>query len=156
VAFNDVINVLTKFLHVDKYACFYEVLPSVASSPEDQRLAVSEILNRCCSELIAHFQQSKKPLKPVLRQSLIDCMDRLSIAQISAENREFGYQLGWFLADKVQVNLKTGTEKKIWGYWKVEDSIVRQPIRPRISPNAKPKTAPKSKSKKAQAGTELV
>lgn len=52
-------------------------------------------------------------------------MDTLAIANIDTENREFGYQLGWYLAEKVNVDLRKGTEKKIWGYWQIEGNEVK-------------------------------
>ncbi|HTM66469.1 MAG TPA: hypothetical protein VL093_09125 [Flavipsychrobacter sp.] len=66
-------------------------------------------------------------------------MDSLAIAQINAVNREFGYQLGWYLAEKVNINLKKGTEKKLWGYWQIEGNEVKAPVKPRISATVREK-----------------
>lgn len=132
-----ILAVLSKFRNVDKYESFYEILPSVVHTPEEQKELVSEILDSCCTQLINHFETGQKRCKKAIRQSLIECMDSLSIAGINAENREFGYQLGWFLADKVRVDLKKGTEKKVWGYWQIENNEVKIPVRPRIAPKAK-------------------
>jgi hypothetical protein len=77
-------------------------------------------------------------------------MDQISIAAVNGENKEFGYQLGWYLAEKVAVNLRKGTEKKVWGYWHIEADEVRAPIRPRISGKVKGK-APARKTKEETA-----
>ncbi|HRO43637.1 MAG TPA: hypothetical protein PL009_12440 [Flavipsychrobacter sp.] len=135
----DVLDILSKFRYVDKYESFKEVLPSVIYAPDDQKNTVSEILDGCCDELIGHFRTRKKPIKATLRQSLIECMDALAIAKINSDNREFGYLLGWYLAEKVNVNLKKGTEKKLWGYWHVEGNEVKAPVKPRIAPKVKEK-----------------
>lgn len=83
-------------------------------------------------------------------------MDALAIAKITAEHREFGYQLGWYLAEKVQVDLKKGTEKKLWGYWRVEGNEVKAPVRPRIAPKVKEQLKPKQRGKKPEPSTELA
>ena len=127
------IDTLEKFKNVDKYKSFHEILPSVAQSCEEQKNIVSDILDNCSVELIGILRASKRPSKAELKKELIRCMDEISVAVINAENRDFGYQLGWYLADKVDVNLKKGTEKKIWGYWEVEGSEVHTPVKPRVS-----------------------
>ena len=142
----DIIAILTKFKHVDKYSAFGSILPSAINTPEEQKVAVSGILDNCCSALLSAFESGKrKPAAVLLRSHLIECMDMLSIANINAENREFGYQLGWYLAEKVKINLGKGTEKKVWGYWQIEGSEVRMPIKPKVSSKAREKVTPKKK-----------
>jgi len=135
----EIIDILVKFRRVDKYEAFHEILPAVLHTTEQQKTILSDILDNCSDELLRHFREVKKPDKKLLRQYLVECMDAISIADINAENKEFGYQLGWYLAEKVNVNLKKGTEKKIWGYWHIEANEVKIPVRPRISPNVKKK-----------------
>lgn len=152
-----VIDILSKFRYVDKYASFHEVLPAVLVAPVEQRQVVTEIVDRCCTELLFSFQNQDQPSVKLLRQSLIECMDALAIAPISAAHRDFGYQLGWYLAEKVQVDLRKGTERKLWGYWRIEGNEVKPPLRPRIAAKVKERQAPKSKKKKAaQTGAELI
>jgi|GEM_PF-751401 len=148
---DEIIRTLSKFRYVDKYHTFREILPGIGRAPESQRVIVNELLNHCCSELLQHFTTNKRPSKQLLRQILIECMDALSVASIDAENREFGYQLGWYLAEKVKVNLQRGTEKKLWGYWKVEGNEVKAPVRPRIAPAVKEKLGKKKRTKKASS-----
>jgi hypothetical protein len=139
VRVSSILHKLDKFKSVDKYEAFNEILPTVVySSPFDKEV-VSEILNNCCSLLIAEFEISSRPSKPMLKKMLICCMDELTVAPIDAENREFGYQLGWYLAEKVNVDLQKGTERKVWGYWRVEEEEVKIPVRPRFTGRAKPK-----------------
>lgn len=146
---NETIHILSKFRYVDKYQTFHEILPFVLHTSEEQKAIVNGILDDCAGVLLRLFNEPKKPTKPVLRQSLIECMDALAIARINAENREFGYQLGWYLAEKVNVNLKKGTEKKIWGYWQVEGNEVKLPVKPRISKKAKEQTKNEHKQRSA-------
>jgi len=134
---NEIIRVLSKFRQVDKYEAFREILPSVALTAESHKTVVAALLDDCATHLLQLFEAPKKPPKLLLRQPLIACMDALSIADIDAENREFGYQLGWYLAEKVNINLGKGTEKKLWGYWRIEDNEVKMPVRPRISQKTK-------------------
>lgn len=85
-------------------------------------------------------------------------MDTLAIANIDTENREFGYQLGWYLAEKVNVDLRKGTEKKIWGYWQIEGNEVKAPVKPRISKKVKDQQKPGSKkrSQKEATSSEMI
>lgn len=58
----------------------------------------------------------------------------------------------------MNVNLKKGTEKKIWGYWQVEGNEVRLPVKPRISKKAKEqaKNEHKQHSAKQEAQSQEV
>lgn len=151
---NEIIQTLSKFRYVDKYHTFREILPGIVHAPESQQVIVNELLDHYCSELLQHFTTTKRSSKQVLRQILIECMDALSVAPIDAENREFGYQLGWYLAEKVKVDLQRGTEKKLWGYWQVEGNEVKAPLRPRIAAAVKEKLGKKKRGKKT--GSEMV
>lgn len=129
----DTIFKLLKFKSVDKYEAFYEILPSVQYASQKEKDVISEILDECCADLLRLMRGEKRPTKPVLKKVLVRCMDNISIAQVDGEHKEFGYQLGWYLAEKVAVNLRKGTEKKVWGYWHIEADEVKAPIRPRVS-----------------------
>lgn len=118
-----VIESLTKFKLVDKYASFYEALPDVRYADAGQRAIITGILNRCCSELIRLTEAQARP--SALKKALSQCMDELFHAPVDALNREFGYQLGWFLAEKTGVNLSRVSERRSWGYWKVEHNEVK-------------------------------
>jgi hypothetical protein len=136
---NSTLHKLSKFRSIDKYEAFKEILPSVVFSSEFDKEMVSEILDNCCSLLIAEFEGSRHPSKPLLKKMLISCMDELTVAPIDSENREFGYQLGWYLAEKANVDLQKGTERKVWGYWRVEENEVKIPLRPRFTGRTKAK-----------------
>jgi hypothetical protein len=144
---NDIINTLSKFRYVDKYEAFHEILPGILGASEKEKTIVSEILNNCSTELLRCYQDVERPRKIVLKKCLVICMDALAVADIDAANREFGYQLGWYLADKVDVNLKKGTEKKLWGYWQIEGNEVKAPVRPRISATVRKKQNKKTPRK---------
>jgi len=144
----EIIDVLSKFRYVDKYEAFHEILPSVISTSEKEKNIVSEILDKCCTELLKCCQESERPNKASLKKSLVVCMDSLAVAHINAVNREFGYQLGWYLAEKVNINLKKGTEKKLWGYWQIEGNEVKAPVKPRISAGVREKQNNKKKQTK--------
>ncbi len=132
-----VTDILSRFRHADKYETFYEVLPAIIYSTDDQKMLVSGILDRCTDRLLDYWRSTTRPLKKEIRQILIECMDELTIAPLRPADREFGYLLGWYLAEKVDINLKKGTEKKIWGYWEIDKNVVAAPRRPRIAPAVK-------------------
>lgn len=114
---------LRKFILVDIYEAFYEVLPEARYSDPRQKEEVSRILKKCCNTLIRLLQEEGG--YRLLKKALSDCMDELFLASIDPVNREFGYQLGWFLAEKAGVDLSRGTERKVWGYWKLEGDVVK-------------------------------
>jgi hypothetical protein len=146
----ETIDVLSKFRYVDKYEAFHEILPCVLGISQKEKDIVSEILDSCCTELLRCCQESERPNKTSLKKLLVVCMDSLSVAPINAVNREFGYQLGWYLSEKVDINLKKGTEKKLWGYWQIEGDEVKAPIKPRISAGVREKKNKRKQSKKTE------
>jgi hypothetical protein len=152
----EIIDVLSKFRYVDKYEAFHEILPSVISTSEKEKNIVSEILDSCCTELLKCCQESERPNKTSLKKSLVVCMDALAVADIDSANREFGYQLGWYLAEKVNLNLQKGTEKKIWGYWQIENNEVKIPVRPRISTTVREKQKKETQTKRKQRNSPAV
>ena len=97
---NEAISKLTKFRSVDKYEAFHEILPAVIHTTTEQKEIVCDILDRCCTALLQLLRLPKRPTKPVMKKALVLCMDDISIAPVDGENKEFGYQLGWYLAEK--------------------------------------------------------
>jgi hypothetical protein len=120
----DVINKLYAFKVVDKYEAFQDIQPNIASANEACKAIVSNALNTCCIHLIQLFESNKKPTKLSLKQSITKCMNNLSKAEIDSENRDFGYELCWFLAEKVGLDLKHASANRIWGYWEVNENEV--------------------------------
>lgn len=125
VVINEIRSKLNDFKKVDKYETFYKILPAVEFSPEDQKSIVSDILNNCCDDFITLHDADKKPLQSSLKKVFIKCMNELTIANIDTPNREFGYELCWYLSEKVGLKLKKTSENKIWGFWKVEEEEVK-------------------------------
>lgn len=122
----EIIEKLTKFRMVDKYAAFCEVLLEVRFSHVEERVIVSEILNSCTKELICLFNAAKKkPRKTDLKKILKLHMDLISHAAVDEENKEFAYKLCWFLAEKTEVNLPKQTAAKHWGYWQIVNDEVK-------------------------------
>lgn len=117
------IDALHKFRLIDIYATFHEVLPEALYSSLQHKELVSETLKRCCSQLI-YLIETNAPHK-TLKKALSECMDSLFLAPIDTPSREFGYQIGWFLAEKAGIDLTKGTERKVWGYWKIEQNQVK-------------------------------
>lgn len=123
----DIIEKLTKFRLVDKYATFYEAMPEIRFADSTQRAIVSDILDNCTKELICLFRiaEKKKPRKTDLKKVLQLHMDLIAHSILDEENKEFGYKLCWFLAEKAAVNLPRQTAKKYWGYWQVVNDEVK-------------------------------
>lgn len=125
------IATLTKLRMVDKYASFYEIMPEVLHSDWRQKQLVTVLLDDCCRKLVQLFTTVAKPKKPAIKKPIFYCMDELTLAPLDAANREFAYQLGWFIADKAGVDLRKGSMRKAWGYWAVQAEEVRVVGNPR-------------------------
>lgn len=119
------IEQLKKFLRVDKYETFYKIHPAVLSASDNYKEIIADILDDCCSQLIYLLQRDKKPTKTELKKVITETMDTLTHAKVDTENRDFGYELCWYLSEKAGINLKLISENKIWGYWKVEGNKVK-------------------------------
>ena len=125
------IATLTKLRMVDKYASFYEIMPEVVHCSVQQKQWVTSLLDECCRQLIVLFNTHKKPTKTAIKKPIFHCMDELTLAPLDAANREFAYQLGWFIADKSGVDLRKGSMRKAWGYWAIQAEEVRVVGNPR-------------------------
>ncbi len=111
------IEKLEKFKFADKFATFYRIRPTVLLSPDDQQDTASSILDNCCRQLIKLYRQAKKkPTKANLKRELIKCMNELHKADITAENKDFAYELCWYLCEIVGIDFKKMTSTKKWGF----------------------------------------
>ena len=120
----DILNKLYAFKTVDKYEAFQKLQPGVVNASALYKETINILLDVCCRDLIALFELAKKPTKLILKQTITRCMNKISKADLDAENRDFGYELCWFLAEKVGLELKRTSENRVWGYWKVNDNEV--------------------------------
>lgn len=132
-----ILEKLYAFKRVDIYDAFHKAQPGIYQSHEDQKTTISEILDNCCRELIRLFETEKKPTKVILRQVIANYMDQITHAPVNTESKDFGYELCWFLAEKVGID-KRSSDTKVWGYWRVEAEEVKAVTRIR---KPKPPTA---------------
>lgn len=116
---------LYTFHRADKYATFAKAQPGIINTADNHKETVSKILNDCCRALINLYESSSIPAKASLKLVIMDCMDALTFADIDIENRDFAYELCWFLAEKTGINLKLRSDTKIWGFWKVQEDQVK-------------------------------
>lgn len=129
----DVLEKLYSFRGMDKYATFGKAQPGIIHSPDDQQDIISNILDTCCKELIIEFDGVKRISKTTLKAIIIKHMDMITQATVNNENKDFGYHLCFFLAEKVSVDIWRHSDTKIWGYWKVEDNKLKTVTRIRRS-----------------------
>jgi hypothetical protein len=128
---NSTIDILVKFKYVDKYESFHEIHPGTLMATAAQRQTVTIILDACCEELIRLLERLGKTTGSSMKKSLVHCMDELSRAGLDTPNLEFAWELGWYLAEKVSIDLRKGTGRKVWGYWSVESDEVKTIGKPR-------------------------
>jgi len=115
-----IIEKLEKFKFADKFATFYRIRPNVLLAEDDQQDAVSVILDDCCRELIKLYRAAKKkPTKTSLKKVCMQCMNTLYKATVREENKDFAYELCWYVCEIVGVDFKKMTSSKKWGYKKV-------------------------------------
>lgn len=110
---------------MDKYATFGKAQPGIIHSPDDQQEIISNILDACCKELAVEIESSKRPTKTALKSIIIAHMDLIMAAKVNTENKDFGYHLCYFLAEKAGVDIWRYSDTKIWGYWKLEGNKLK-------------------------------
>jgi hypothetical protein len=115
---------LTKFKWIDKFATFPKILPLVALTPAGEKDTVTDMLDACSSDLIKVLKEQSKPAKSIMKQTIVHHMDELARTNVCQINKDFGYELFWYLGEKMGIDLKKSSQAKIWGYWKVESDTV--------------------------------
>ena len=124
-----IIEKLRKIRWVDKYHTFHSIVPGVDDTTDEQKDILVNIVEDCCTELIRLYNTQKKPLVTVVRSTIIKYMDKISYADLNTENRDFGYELCWYIAEKAGVSIRKYTDSKVYGYWKVEGNQLKQVTR---------------------------
>lgn len=119
------IEELRRIRWVDKYHTFHKIVPGVEHTPEHEQNIIVEIIEECCTVLIRHYLGNKKPKVPTLRSVILQHMDMISYANVNTENRDFGYELCWYIAEKININIRKYTDTKVYGYWKVQDNHLK-------------------------------
>jgi hypothetical protein len=116
---------LYRFVEVDKYISFSEALPGIDTTPYDIQDIIVEILDNCAKELIKAYRSHKRPTQVILKEIITRYMNEIATADVNPENKDFGYELCWFLSEKAGVNFKKSSEQRLWGFWKVEANQVK-------------------------------
>ncbi len=116
---------LRAFKLADKYETFHKAMPGIILATDNQKEIITQILDNCCAELIRLFLPTKKPLKTTLKQVIATYMDEISRSAADNANKDFAYELCWYLSDIAGLKMKLSSERKTWGYWKVADNEVK-------------------------------
>jgi hypothetical protein len=124
-----IIEKLRKIRWVDKYHTFHRIVPGVDDTTDEQKDILVNIVEDCCTELIRLYNTPKKPLVTLVRSTIIKYMDKISYADLNTENRDFGYELCWYIAEKAGISIRKYTDSKVYGYWKVEGNQLKQVTR---------------------------
>ena len=132
----DILAKLYSFRGMDKYATFGKAQSGIIHSPDDQQDIISNILDTCCKELIIELESTKRTSKTILKSIITKYMDTILQAEVNAENKDFGYHLCYFLAEKTGVDIWRQSDTKVWGYWKVEENKLKSVTRIRRSKKA--------------------
>ncbi len=129
----DILSKLYSFRGLDKYATFGKAQSGIIHSPDDQQDIISSILDTCCKELIIEIESAKRATKANLKRIIITHMDMIMATNVNIENKDFGYHLCYFLAEKAGVDIWRYSDTKVWGYWKVEGNKLKTVTRVRRS-----------------------
>lgn len=110
---------LERFEEIDKYRSFYKILPAVVQTTEEERDIVTKILNKSSKELIALLKEEKKPHKASIKKIINDCMKRIALAEVATVNKDFAYELCWYISDIAGLDMRKSSHTASWGYWDV-------------------------------------
>lgn len=119
------ISALRRIRWVDKYHTFHKIVPGVEESGDDEKDIIINIIEDCCTSLIKIYNGKKKPTVAILRQTILKYMDEISYAEVSIDNKDFGYELCWYIGEKIDVEVRKYSDTKIYGYWKVQDDKLK-------------------------------
>ncbi len=138
-----IIEQLRKIRWLDKYHNFHKIIPGVDHTPDHQKDIINNLVEDCCTELIRLYLAKKPPTVATVRTVVLQCMDQISYAKVNTENKDFGYELCWYIAEKTGISIRKYTETKVYGYWRVEGNLLKE-VTKRGKKQA-PKNDPKSK-----------
>jgi hypothetical protein len=116
---------LQAFKQADKYKVFGEVQDGISFTAEDQQKIINQILDNCCNELTGLLRTERKPLKTTLKKIVSAYMDVISLCRADEANKDFAYELCFYLSEIAGLQLKLLSEGKAWGYWKVAADEVK-------------------------------
>jgi len=121
-----VLDQLYKIRWVDKYETFRAIVPGVEETPEHEKEIIVKLVEDCCTALIQLYSPKKPPTVAAVRSTVLRYMDMVSYAPVCTQNRDFGYELCWYIAEKTGVSIRKYTETKVYGYWRVEGTRLRE------------------------------
>jgi hypothetical protein len=110
---------LVRFEEIDKYRSFYKILPAVIQTTEHERDIITKILNKSSKELTALLKEEKKPHKASIKKIINDCMKRIALAEVTTVNKDFAYELCWYISDIAGLDMRKSSHTAAWGYWDV-------------------------------------
>lgn len=121
-----VIEQLRKIRWVDKYHTFHNIVPGVDNTPDAEKEIIVNLVEDCCTELIRLYLAKKPPTVATVRAVILKYMDQISYARVNTENRDFGYELCWYIAEKTGISIRKYTETKVYGYWRVDSGTLKE------------------------------
>lgn len=121
-----IIEQLRKIRWVDKYHTFHRIVPGVENTPESEKETITNLVEDCCTELVRLYSAKKPPTVATVRSTILKYMDLISYAEVNTENRDFGYEMCWYIAEKTGITIRKYTETKVYGYWRVEGNQLKE------------------------------
>lgn len=131
---------LVRFAEVDKYRSFYKILPAVVQTTEVERDVITKVLDRSCKDLIGLFKGEKRPHKATVKKVINDCMKSIALAPVNSLNKDFAYEMCWYLSDIAGLDMRKASASHAWGYWDVvldEVKVIEYRVRKPITKKAK-------------------
>jgi hypothetical protein len=122
--FSNNIEKLAKFKLCEKYKTFAEAMPGIQFEAKDQQEIIECILNDCCKALMQLLEQNNACSQNSLKEVISTAMNAIEESKAGTFNKDFGYELCWYLSDVVGLKYKINSERKPWGYWKVAQKEV--------------------------------
>ena len=149
--FSNSIEKLAKFKLCEKYKTFAEAMPGIQFEAKDQQEIIEKILNDCAKSLMQLLEQNSKCSQNTLKEVITAAMNAIEQSKANTFNKDFGYELCWYLSDTVACKYKINSERKPWGYWKVaEKEVVIFNKKKAAQHRTKKKSPPSAASKKME------
>ncbi len=120
-----IIEQLRKIRWIDKYHTFHKIVPGVDKAGDEEKEIINNITEDCCTELIRLYNSKRKPTKEKVKKTILKYMDMISYTDVNTESKDFGYELCWYIGEKIGINMRKYSETKVYGYWTLEDDKLK-------------------------------
>ncbi len=107
---NNILNIksqLTQFINLDKFKEYQHLQSTVENSTEQDKKFINDEINKCCKELLQEL--NKTPTDDNLKKIVRDSIEKIEVAMLDTEDREFCYELYFKIGEILGIDIEDKT-----------------------------------------------